>query len=503
MWITRAGRRALRLLLYVAGLCVAVAAGFAAQAWWRHPPLSPWHTASLSEEFRAGPHAPATFPAYLALEERLFAQLERDVYGAGADTAGERPLDRYVPGTLPARIALSAPGNRSRELGHASPVGAAVMIHGLSDAPYSLASVGRAFHERGYHVVWLRLPGHGTAPSALTRVDWEDWMAATRIALAHAASRAPGRPLHVVGYSTGAPLALLHVLRALDDPSLPMPTRLWMLSPAIGVSDFAAMTNVASLLAFLPGLERARWLDVVPEFDPYKYNSFPVNAGNQIWALTRALEKAMARAQERGRLDRIPPITAFQSLVDSTIVAADLGTRLFMRLPERGHELVVFDVNRNAYLQGLIAPGPRHAFDAAMDVPALPFLLTVVGNATADSLEVVERQRAPGERRVVTRATGLAWPEQVYSLGHLAIPTPVDDPMYGLAPRKATDGLALPLGRGAPSGESGALVLPTGFFARIRSNPFFPLIVQRIDAVAATERAARLPGAGEAPPGGR
>jgi hypothetical protein len=109
MWITRAGRRALRLLLYVGGLCVAVAAGFAAQAWWRHPPLAPWHTALLTEEFRSGPHAPATFPAYLALEERLFAQLERDVYGAGPGEAGERPLDRYALGTLPARIALSTP----------------------------------------------------------------------------------------------------------------------------------------------------------------------------------------------------------------------------------------------------------------------------------------------------------------------------------------------------------------------------------------------------------
>ena len=42
-----------------------------------------------------------------------------------------------------------------------------------------------------------------------------------------------------------------------------MPTRLLLFSPAIGVSDFAVMTNFASLLAFVPGLERARWLDVV------------------------------------------------------------------------------------------------------------------------------------------------------------------------------------------------------------------------------------------------
>ena len=46
----------------------------------------------------------------------------------------------------------------------------------------------------------------------------------------------------------------------------------------------------------------------------------------------------------------------------------------------------------------------------------------------------------------------------------------------------APDGLALPLGRGAPSGEAGALLLSLGQLARLRSNPFFPVIVDRIDA---------------------
>ena len=70
----------------------------------------------------------------------------------------------------------------------------------------------------------------------------------------------------------------------------------------------------------------------------------------------------------------------------------------------------------------------------------------------------------------------------MFSLGHLAIPTPIDDPMYGLTPRPRSDAPYIPLGRGAPSGESGALLISLGQFARIRSNPFFPVIVERIDA---------------------
>ena len=481
IFLDRAARLALQAILLLAALVGAVAVGFAAQAWWRLPALDIWHTARLAGEFKAGTTAARTFPEYLLQEQRLFAELEQQIYGAPRP-AQTGPLERYVPGTLAARIALETPGNRSHELGHAEPKGAAVMLHGLSDAPYSLDAVGRLLHERGFHVVWLRLPGHGTHPGALRRVDWEDWMAATALALSHAASRAPGKPLYVAGYSTGAPLALLHVLRAIEDASLVMPTRLVLFSPAIGVSDFAAFTNFAALFAPLPGLEKAAWLDVMPEYDPYKYNSFPVNAGLQIWSLTRALEKAMVKAQAEGRLDRIPPVTAFQSLVDATINAADLGKRLFHRLPAKGHEMVVFDVNRNAALTGLISPVAHREFEAMAAGAKLPFRLAVVASRSTDSLDVLEYIREVGAPEPTPRSTGLAWPSNVISMGHLAVPMPPDDPMYGLTPRKAPDGLAIPLGHGAPLGEAGALTIGLGQFARLRSNPFFPVIVERIDA---------------------
>ena len=356
------------------------------------------------------------------------------------------------------------------------------MLHGLSDAPYSLDAVGRLLHERGFYVVWLRLPGHGTIPGALREVAWEDWMAATALALRDAAQHAPGKPLYIAGYSMGGALALLHTLRAMDDPRLAMPSRLLLFSPATGLSRFAAMANITALLSPLPGLAKAAWLDVMPEYDPYKYNSFPVNAGAQIDRLTRALEAGLAQAQRRGTLARMPTVTAFQSLIDATVVAADLGPRLFERLPAKGHELVVFDVNRGAVWWSLLRPEPRRAFDRMTEVPALPFRLTVVGNLRRDSEEVAQWIREPGTREAVARPTGLAWPDAVFSLGHLAIPMPMDDPIYGLTPRATPDGLELPLGHVAPRGETGALVLPLGQFARIRSNPFFQVIVERIDA---------------------
>lgn len=466
-------------LLLVGALWAAVAVGFAAQAWWRLPELAAWHRIAFEHEFDAArADAPDSFAAYLAQEERLFAELKRRLY-EDPRAADVEPYGRYTPGSPAARLALDGGGNRSAVTAASDARGAVLLLHGLTDAPYSLHAVGRALHERGFHVVALRLPGHGTAPAALTRVSWQDWLAAVEIAARHAAGLAGrGRPLYIAGYSTGAPLALLHALKAIDDPSVPMPTRLLLFSPAIGVSEFAVLTQAAGALAFVPGLQKASWLDVLPEFDPYKYNSFPVNAANQVWRLTRELEARLRAAHEAGKLDRMPTVTAFQSLVDSTVLAADVGTRLFMRLPARGHELVVFDVNRQESLAGLIARGPRHAFDRLAAAPALPFRLAIVGTSSPASAEVVEWVREAGGRETAAVGLGLQWPAGVLSLGHIAIPMPNDDPLYGLAPAGRP---AFTLGGPAPRGEAGALSVPLGSLARVRSNPFFAVIIGRID----------------------
>lgn len=98
-----------------------------------------------------------------------------------------------------------------------------------------------------------RLPGHGTAPGALTDVDWEAWLAATRLAVREA-TRLTGNdlPLHLVGYSNGGALAMKYALDALDAPALRQPEQIVLLSPMIGVTAFARFAGFAGLLAMLP-----------------------------------------------------------------------------------------------------------------------------------------------------------------------------------------------------------------------------------------------------------
>lgn len=73
------------------------------------PDLDVWHLANLNEEFRADAGV-ETFADYLALEERLFAQLDALVYRESGEET-EYLINRYDRGSLstPALVAQLEP----------------------------------------------------------------------------------------------------------------------------------------------------------------------------------------------------------------------------------------------------------------------------------------------------------------------------------------------------------------------------------------------------------
>jgi len=477
-WIARILRYAIVIAIAVPITIVLV---FAVQSRMRLPDLRPWHRLDLRELSADDP--PASFAGYRALEEEMFAEIRERIIDdpAAADTLA---VGRYAPGTRAAQLAFDTPYNRSVELmPPGEPVGAAVLVHGLTDSPYSMRPLGELLQSQGYYVILMRMPGHGTVPAGLDRVRWQDWYAAIELTAKHAAATVgPDKPLVLGGFSTGAAISALYAVRSLDDPDLPRPDRLYLMSAAIGISPFAVMTNIISKLSFLPMFEKSRWLDVLPEYDPYKYNSFPVNAGNQIYKLTRTLNAEILDAAERGRLGDMPRVVMFQSIVDSTVTSAEVVRGMLDLLPEGGHELVVFDVNRSEVVQGLLAQGPLQDLEALRNATGRPFAITLIGSATVggtgeDARTLAVYRREAGGTEVAVEPLPLTWPVGVFSLGHTALPVPADDPVYGIAP---PEGSRFNLGGVALRGESGALVIPLGTFARLRSNPFFDVIRDKV-----------------------
>lgn len=442
-------------------------------------PLEPWHTEALTAEFTARKADEIrTFEDYRRLEDRLFAQLEKKVC-AQTPTGPDQTLVRFSRGSAADPQARQPNWNRSFELTTEAPAGGVLLLHGMSDSPYSLRAIGQSLNQRNFWVVGLRLPGHGTAPSGLLSIKWEDMAAAVQLGMAHLAAKLGQKPIHIIGYSTGASLALDFALNALDGRSAPVPASLVLISPAIGLHPAAALAKWKRRLAILPGLGSLAWLVVEPEFDPYKYNSFTTNAGEQVHRLTRSVAGRVASRARSHPEQVLPPTLVLKSNADATVSTDAVVDRLLGRLEARHHELVLFDINHFAAKSVLLISDPRALTTRLMGDPRLPFTVTLVTNANPESAAVVARRQAPFSKVASPDAPlGLAWPAGVISLSHVALPFPLDDPLYGQRPPDNQD--VLFLGQMAIQGERGLLVLPSDWLLRLRHNPFYPYLEERV-----------------------
>ena len=110
-----------------------------------------------------------------------------------------------------------------------------------------------------------------------------------------------------VGYSNGAALGVNYALSSLEDASLPAIKGLVLISPAIGITKLAALAVWQERLGHLLGLEKLAWNSILPEYDPYQYRSFALNAGKQTHFLTR--EELRYRPQYRWSDENPHPFT--------------------------------------------------------------------------------------------------------------------------------------------------------------------------------------------------
>jgi len=440
------------------------------------PDLSVWHTAELDEEYTA--ESPVTrFEDYLVLEDRLFAQLEDKVY-AKIRPEERRVINRYHRGSLSDPARWPTNWNRSFERAAPEPRAGVLLLHGMSDAPYALRHLGERLAASGARVLGLRVPGHGTAPSGLVDVRWEDMAAAVKLAMRHLREKTGDRPLYIVGYSNGGALAMHYVLSALADDSLPRVQGVVLLSPEIGVTKLAALAVWQARLGRLLGLPKLAWVSVLPEYDPFKYGSFAVNAGQQAHRLTAEIQDRISKSASAGTLSQLPPILAFQSVVDTTVSVPALIKGLFERLPPGGHELVLFDLNQFAAIEPLLDKSPRELIASLRAERTLSYGLTLVSNESASSQSAVVYHKEPGSGEKSVSSTDLAWPRGVYSLSHVALPFSPDDPLYG--GDKAGESPGIRLGNLALRGEHGLLRVTPGDLLRLRWNPFYEYMAQRV-----------------------
>jgi hypothetical protein len=162
--------------------------------------------------------------------------------------------------------------------------------------------------------------------------------------------------------------------------------------------------------------------------------------------------------------------------------------------------MVTFDLNPGSvWFDPALAATPKDRWSRFLGATTFPYQLTVLTSGSPEAPnplgprlsqgELAEWSLAPGSHTPTSRTLGLRWPPGLISLSHVAIPYRPDDPVYGLEPITPPGQPVWPLGATVIRGEAGATPLGLPVFNRLRSNPFWPYMAERIDQVARADAA--------------
>jgi esterase/lipase len=436
-----------------------------------HMQLRDEHRITLEHEYSFKMEGKIDWSQYLELESKLVDELANKI---NSNPGHSRRIDRHVS-TSPANPDnYKKNWNLSYVLKPNTIHGAAVLLHGLTDSPYSVKSTAELLRDNGLMAFAPRMPGHGLAVGSLRQAKWEDWLSVTKIAMQEAdEQRKPEQPLILVGYSNGGLLAVRYTLECINDSELPCPDGLILLSAAIEVSPVALLANLHALTSWLPYFEQFQWESVLPEVDPFKFTSFPKKPGWEIYQLVKVVEKELAKFEDGDVL--FPPTIAFQSLVDDT-VNSHAALKFVQSLPKNHHELVIYDVNQNEILVELMNRQPPNLDTVIREHAPYDFSVSVVTNRDPYTQSVHALELKFGQTEPVYHELNLEWPAGVFSLSHIALPFQMDDQIYGSNTTENTYNI----GMMSPRGERGVLNLSPNYFSRLRHNPFYQYQHKRI-----------------------
>lgn len=235
---------------------------------------------------------------------------------------GKADLERIVEGNSPFELKPETAGSAGLEKRYRRGV---LLTHGLTDSPYFMRPLAEFFTQRGFRVMAILLPGHGTQPGDLLEVRWQEWAKAVAYGTDRLAEESD--EIYLAGFSAGGALSLYQTLQ--DDRV----RGLFLFSPALKVSSRAAWANFHRLYSWL--IPSAKWVGIKPDLDIFKYESFPKTAAAQMHALTVAVGRRFQKEELK------IPVFAVVSTDDATVdVSATLA--LMRRADHPSCKLVLY-----------------------------------------------------------------------------------------------------------------------------------------------------------------
>jgi esterase/lipase len=263
----------------------------------RTPLLEARHYASgLNSQFNSDQ---LSFADYVSTSRDMIRKVRVKADPAHLDHSS---LDQTIDGNAPFDL-LPSGGNAK---GKAKPWRRGILLtHGLSDSPYFMRHLAAFFQANDFRVMAVLLPGHGTQPGDLLNVRWQEW--ARTVAYGTEQLAAEVDELYLGGYSAGGALS---ILQSLQDERV---RGLFLFAPAIDITHRARYACLHKLVSWL--IPRAKWLELKPDHDIYKYESFAKNTATQMYQLTLALHSKLQQHELK------IPIFTVASIDDKTVDA--------------------------------------------------------------------------------------------------------------------------------------------------------------------------------------
>jgi esterase/lipase len=187
-----------------------------------------------------------------------------------------------------------------------------LLIHGLTDSPYIMRSLGESLH-KAYPCAVIRavlLPGHGTVPGDTLNMKHAEWLRITDYGVRSFEKNEKINDLYLVGFSTGTALTLRHMKNIRSNDKV---KGLILLSPAV---------KARSSLIWLSGIVGlfTDWESTYSERDAARYESFSYNAAAEFYTLTKGL------SDDDYKLD-VPVLMAVSA--DDATIDANAARRFF------------------------------------------------------------------------------------------------------------------------------------------------------------------------------
>ena len=248
-------------------------------------------------------------------------------------TAKPADLNKIIEGNAPFELKPQA----RCPAGNSKPYRRGILLtHGLTDSPYFMRHLASFFQDNCFRVMAVLLPGHGTQPGDLLDISWQEWAKAEAFGTDKLAAEVD--EVYLAGFSAGGTLSVYQSQRDTRVRGL------FLFTPALEITALAAFANLHKIYSWAS--PPAKWLDIMPDKDFYKYESFPKNAAAQMYDLTKAVN---SRLQEHGV--SIPVFAAASQ--DDTTVNTSSTIDFISRTQHPSSKLVLYSTDTKKVPSGI------------------------------------------------------------------------------------------------------------------------------------------------------